>query len=115
MERAFDAAIEPGESSEIPRGFAFPIVVPIDTLTPEPIDIVKPFHAVVQAVDGEYVATFFDANINASGDTQQEAIFNLKDMIVTLFNRVERKPSKQLGAALRRQKSVLCAMLKRRK
>ncbi|GAF95929.1 unnamed protein product, partial [marine sediment metagenome] len=32
-----------------------------------------------------YIATFFDANISASGDTQTEAIFNLKDMIVGTF------------------------------
>ncbi|MGD0092240.1 MAG: hypothetical protein ABSE73_20180 [Planctomycetota bacterium] len=91
------------------------IIVPVDTLEPEPIEIVKPFHVVVQPYEDEFVATFFDANISATGCTEQEAVANVKDMIVMEFNFLEPKADKDLGAALRRERSVLCAMLKRRR
>ncbi|MBM4036287.1 MAG: hypothetical protein FJ291_31510, partial [Planctomycetes bacterium] len=54
-----------------------PTIVPIETLAPEPYELLKPFHAVVEFCDDSYIATFYDANISASGDTQQEAVENL--------------------------------------
>ncbi len=99
---------------EFVRQFAAPLIVPIDSLDPEPIDIVKPFHVVVQPYEDEFIATFFDANVSATGDTQQEAVANVKDMIVALFDLLESKPRKELGAAVKKQQSVLRAVLKRR-
>lgn len=84
-----------------------PILVPIQSLAPEPYEIIKPFHAVVKVQDDQYIATFFDANISASGDTQTEAIFNLKDMIVGTFEILSETSSNELGPGPARQKKVL--------
>lgn len=84
-----------------------PILVPIQSLAPEPYEIIKPFHAVVKVQDDQYIATFFDANISASGDTQTEAIFNLKDMIVGTFEILSETSANELGPGPVQQKEVL--------
>lgn len=84
-----------------------PILVPIQSLAPEPYEVIKPFHAVVQVQDDQYIATFFDANISASGDTETEAIFNLKDMIVGTFDVLSETSENKLGSGPAQQKKVL--------
>jgi len=84
-----------------------PILVPIQSLAPEPYEIIKPFHAVVKVQYDQYIATFFDVNISASGDTQTEAIFNLKDMIVGTFEILSETSSNKLGPGPAQQKKVL--------
>jgi len=84
-----------------------PVCVPIETLAPEPYEVLKPFHAVVQARGEEYVASFFDANLNASGATQEEAVFNLKDVIVAVFETLMEHDPAGLGPGPARQLEVL--------
>ena len=84
-----------------------PVLVPIESLAPEPYDVVKPFHAVVQLHDDQYIATFFDANISASGDTQTEAIFNLKDVILGAFEILTMREEEELGLGSSHQRQVL--------
>ena len=84
-----------------------PIVVPIESLTPEPYQIIKSFHGVVQVQGDQYIATFFDANISASGDTQAEAVFNLKDMIVGAFEILNSREEDKLGPGPAHQRKVL--------
>ena len=90
-----------------------PIIVPIETFIPEPYELLKPFHVVVQPYEDEYVATFFDANIGATGDTQEEAVANLKDMILTLYERFCELGEGQLGPEPRRQRRILQSLLKK--
>ena len=84
-----------------------PILVPIQSLAPEPYEVIKPLWAVVKVQDDQYIATFFDANISASGDTQTEAIFNLKDMIVGSFEILSETSANELGPEPVQQKKVL--------
>ncbi len=84
-----------------------PILVPIETFTPEPYEVVKPFHVVVRFQDSEYIASFFDANLSASGDTQMEAIVNLKDIITATFDILTTENEKELGPGPLQQKKVL--------
>jgi len=84
-----------------------PILVPIQSLAPEPYEIIKPFHVVLRVQEDEYIATFFDANISASGDTQTEAIFNLKDIVVGTFEILSETSSNELGPGPAQQKKVL--------
>src|ERR1700757_5007489 len=49
-------------------------LVPVTTLDPEPFELAREIQVVVQPDDDSFVATFFDANINASGETQQDAV-----------------------------------------
>ena len=90
-----------------------PIVVPISTFAPEPFSLRETMWAVVQAVEDAFVATFFDANISTSGDTQEEAIANLKDLILDIYLDLEREPEERLGPEPKRQQAVLQSLIRR--
>ena len=93
---------------------SFAIVTPIHTLAPEPFEIIKPFHAVVRFQDEQYIASFFDANISASGDTRFEAIMNLKDVIVGTYDLLTQMDENELGIVPLRQKKVLEEFMQRK-
>ena len=61
------------------------VIVPIQSLDPLPFEVTQPILAVVQEEDGTFLASFFDANINASGESQLEAVEMLKHMIASSF------------------------------
>ena len=84
-----------------------PTIVPIESLSPEPYDIYKPIHAVVRKQGDEYIATFYDANLSASGDTDTEAIYNLKDIIVGSFEILSSHERTDLTPGPARQLDVL--------
>lgn len=90
------------EVRQVLAGIGASVVVPITDLDPEPFELLRTIHAVVQPADGGYVATFFDANINASGDTQTEAVANLKSYLVDLFEALASR-EETLGAEPARQ------------
>ncbi len=90
-----------------------PIVVPIATLDPEPYDLIGSIPVVIRQIDGEHVATFFDANINTSGDTEQEAFESLKSFMIDVFEELE-KSEGTLGPELRKQLAVLRKVIRRR-
>ena len=55
--------------------------MPIQTLVPRALAVLKPILAVVQPEDGVFVASFYDANLHASGESPADAIDMLKDVI----------------------------------
>jgi len=57
-------------------------------------------------VDG-FVASFFDANISASGETAQEAFENLKSLALDIFDSLSREAPERLGPEPARQLAVL--------
>lgn len=81
--------------------------VPVQSLDPEPLDVLAPIEAVIRPSDGGFVATFFDANVNASGETETEAFENLKDMLVATFEEFSALGSERLGPEPARQLAVL--------
>lgn len=89
------------------RMMSAPFTVLITTLAPEPLKLLRDIPATVQPADGEFVATFFDAGISASGDTEQEAVSNLKDLIVQSFHILKAMPETKLGKLMRQQIAVL--------
>src|SRR5258706_9445412 len=46
---------------------------------------IKPISVIVQLEEGAYLASFFDANIHASGDTDQEAFDNLRAAVLDTY------------------------------
>lgn len=88
------------------------IIVPVETFDPEPYDLVRPFSVVAEPVDGEFIATFYDANLSASGDTTTEAVSNLKNVILSTFELLTTE--KKLGVAMARQKAVLGSIIRPR-
>src|SRR6266849_4289371 len=93
-----------GDREGRPHG---PIIVPITSLHPAPFELIREMHIVVQPSDDDFIATFFDANINASGDTQEEAVANFKDVMLSMFRRFSQEPENRLGPEPKRQLAVL--------
>ncbi len=83
------------------------ITVPVTSLTPETLELSKPVFVVVQPDGDEFLATYFDANLNATGDTQTEAVDNLKDILVSTFRRYTELGEQKLGPGPRKQLAVL--------
>lgn len=94
-----------------------PILVPVTTFAPEPFTVRDPLRdpiwAVVQPVEDSFVATFFDANLSTSGDTQEEAMANLKDLILDVYLDLAEEPPERLGPEPRRQLAVLASLIRR--
>ena len=88
------------------------VIVPIESFDPEPFLVVRPFHVVVEPSAGEFIATYYDANINATGDTTVEAVVNLKDIMLLTFETFEGQQN--LGAALARQIAALDSIIRRK-
>jgi predicted RNase H-like HicB family nuclease len=98
---------------KLPRPQA--MIVPVETFDPEPFELLREIKVVVQPDDDSWVAIYFDANINASGDTPQDAVANLKDMILGLFERLQREPKQRLGKEPSRQLAILNSLIRRKK
>lgn len=86
---------------------AQPKIIPIDTFTPQPYGLLKPILASVNAVEGGFDAGWFDANIHSSGDNEEEAVSNLKSLILDFFNKFSSEPAERLGPEPSRQLAVL--------
>ena len=95
-----------------------PLVVPISTLSPAAYEIMRPIFAVVEPVipedpddDCEYIASFIEANVAASGDTVEEAVRFLKDRLIDKLVLLESLP--KLGRHLQRQLHILRDMIRK--
>jgi hypothetical protein len=89
--------------------------VPITTLASESLELIKPIEVVIRFVDLEdYVASFFDANVNASGCNPNNAFLNLVETITARFDTLDRLPTKKLGKGPQRQLAVLREFIRRR-
>ena len=87
-------------------------VIPITTLAPEPYQILRDISVVVEPADDGFNATFFDANIGTAGDTQEEAVSNLRSLILDTFEYLASEPTETLGPEPARQLAVLRVFLK---
>jgi predicted RNase H-like HicB family nuclease len=89
-----------------------PVCVPISTFAPEPFEVIREFGVVVQPEEDRFVATLFDANISSSGETQEEAVTNVKDLILMIFRGFENEDDRELGPAMIRQKHALRSLIR---
>jgi hypothetical protein len=83
------------------------VIVPIQTFAPEPFELRKEIKAVIEESEDEYIASFYDANVSAGGCTQQEALDNLKENLLSRFDYLESLPAKKLGPGPKKQLAVL--------
>jgi dCTP deaminase len=90
-----------------PTPFGFSLTVPITTFAPESYELKRQIQAVIQPSEEGFSAGFFDANIHASGDTEEEALRNLKSLILDVFDSLSAEPPKDLGPQPARQLAVL--------
>jgi predicted RNase H-like HicB family nuclease len=91
-----------------------PTLTPIQSLAPEPYEVIKPLLATVRMVDAQYVASFVDANVASGGETLEEAMSNLKDMIVGTFELLNETEDSELGPGPSRQKAILKEFIRAR-
>ncbi len=91
-----------------------PLLAPIASLAPEPYEVIKPLYVVVRAEEDQYIASFFDANLSASGDTREEAVLNLKDIIATTFEILGTMDESELGSGPLQQRKVLDEFVRRK-
>jgi hypothetical protein len=70
------------------------------------LKVLKPFEIAIEAIDNGFVSSFSDANINASGDSADEALDNLISMIGDLYQLFAEEVN-QLGPEPTLQYSIL--------
>lgn len=88
-------------------------VVKIQTFAPEPYQLLAPISVAIESDDhGDYIASFFDANISTSGETEQEAFDNLKNLILDIFDSLSKERPERLGPDPRRQLEVLRSFIR---
>lgn len=87
--------------------------VPINSLVPEPYEVLKPFTLVVKPDGEEFQACFFDANLYGTGDTEEEAVSDLKSVLIETFERLSELKDNKLGPAMLRQKRVVMAHIQK--
>jgi hypothetical protein len=107
-----DLAILQMQCNELRDGQS--VVVPVETLAPEPFLLTRHFQVVVRPCGGDYQATFFDANIGTMGDTAEEAVQNLKALIIDTLECLESNEEK-LGPEPMRQFAILKALIQKKK
>jgi predicted RNase H-like HicB family nuclease len=88
------------------------LLVPINTFAPEPYELAAPLFVTVEIEDDQFMATFFDANISAAGDTEEEAIDNLKSLILDTLESLSVEDPKLLGPEPVRQLAALRGFLR---
>jgi dCTP deaminase len=91
-----------------------PVTVHVDTFGLEAYEAMRPIPVVIIAGESQYVASFFAANIHASGDTDQEALDNLRSLILDTFETLEELPDASLSEEVRRQRTTIFEHVRRR-
>jgi hypothetical protein len=89
------------------------ILVPIETLAPEPYDLLRPLIAVITPSGEGFEASVFDASIFASGETEEDAVASLKDTLIDTYERLNELGDDQLGPGPLRQKRVLNRLIRK--
>jgi predicted RNase H-like HicB family nuclease len=91
--------------TRIERG-GLPFTATVNDLYPSRYEVKKPIYVCIESDGEEFVATFHDADVSASGETHAEALCNLKDYIVALFEDLA-LDADSLGPGPNRQYEVL--------
>lgn len=78
-------------------------------------EVLKPIVVVVDQIDEhDFLATFEDAQVTASGETEEQSLVMLKDMLIGQLEHLERIPAASLGRQPTKQLSLLRAHIKKR-
>jgi hypothetical protein len=88
-------------------------VVPLTTLPPGPLRITEHIPVTIEGNGEEFTATFTEANISASGETEADAIANFKESLISSFELLEKKNPAELGPLPTRQWGILTSVIKR--
>ena len=78
----------------------------ISSLQPEPYKLLQAIPVVIQPQEQEWIASFYDANLYASGETEQEAFDNLRSLILDVYESLAAEKD-ELGPEPARQIAIL--------
>ena len=84
----------------------------ISTFAPEPYKVLNPIPVVIVKESESYVASFIDANMSMSGDTEFDAFSNLRDYILDAYESLSELPVDDLGPMPFRQLAIIKEYLK---
>jgi hypothetical protein len=79
----------------------------VDTFAPEPYRVTAPFTIDLADEGQELIASWLEANLHASRETQEQAFNDLKAGVLDTFDRLERLGDDELGPGPRKQKRIL--------
>jgi hypothetical protein len=85
----------------------------ISSFSPEPYNLKSPIKIKVVGNDSEYIASHYESNIHASGDTPFEAIENLKSVMLDTFDSLTSEPEGNLGLKAKHQRALLQSIIER--
>jgi hypothetical protein len=88
-------------------------VVPLTTLAPSPFRMVQQIPVTIEGDGEDFTATFVEANVSASGETEADAIANFKASLLSSYELLESLPPNQLGPLPTRQWDILQDVVKR--
>jgi len=86
----------------------------LQTFAPEPFEVIKEINVTVDYDGEDYTASFPDANVNASGCNEAEAIENLKENILSSFEYLSSVAPEKLVKPLKKQIAVLQEFVRRK-
>ena len=89
------------------------IWVPLESLAPAPFRAKRPLTLVVSGSEDGFEASSFDLDLHGSGDTEGEALLDLKDVILETYERLTELDDEQLGPAQLRKKQLLSELIER--
>ncbi len=95
---------------------AFEFTPPLDILLKRlesGYEVVKPIRVKIKQVNNNFIASFVEANVNASGETWDEAVSNLTSLVIDKFDMLLAHRANALGPAPRKQLSVLQSYIRR--
>jgi hypothetical protein len=87
-------------------------VVPLTTLSPA-FQMTEKIPVTIEGDGESFTATFVEANISASGETEGDAIANFKESLMSTYEILEHLPASQLGELPTRQWSILQRIVRR--
>jgi dCTP deaminase len=103
-----------GGLAEVGRVGGTALSLSIQDFGGEEYEVLKPIPIVVQPEDGEFLASFFEANIHAMGPTDQEAYDSLRSLILDTYESLAEVPPSSLAAPAAHQQNVLIHYLRAR-
>jgi predicted RNase H-like HicB family nuclease len=90
------------------RSHPMPFVTFIASLGRAHLEVRKPIPVTLEPEDdGSYIASFLDASVASGGETVQDAVESLQDMLATSFERLTVLPDSKLGPRMRREREIL--------
>lgn len=89
-----------------------PFATFIASLGRDDVEVRKPIPVTLEPdVDGGFIASFLDANVASGGESVQDAVESLQDMLGMSFNCLVDMPDSKLGPRMRRERAILLEFL----